>query len=85
MIQNGAGSHNESEITVNRYESHDERRELLRLIGRIQALTLELKTLRRLDGAAPELRAKERALEQLRWRLAVVARREAADHGGAAA
>jgi hypothetical protein len=70
---------------VNRYEPGGERRELLRLIRRIQALTLELDTLRGLNGADPELPAKERALEQLRWRLAVVARREAAGYGGAAA
>jgi hypothetical protein len=69
---------------VNRYKPGGERRELLRLIRRIQALTLELDTLRR-DGADSELPAKERALEQLRWRLAVVARREAADYGGTAA
>ena len=62
-----------------------ERRELLRLIRRIQALTLELNLLRRLDIADPELEAKERALDQLRWRLAVVARRSATDDVGAAA
>jgi hypothetical protein len=70
--------------SVNRPEPRGERGELLRLIRRIQGLTLELNTLRRLDGADPELHAKERALEQLRWRLAVVARGAADDFGAAA-
>ncbi len=71
--------------SVNRSEPRGERGELLRLIRRIQALTLELNTLRQLDGADPELQVRERALEQLRWRLAVVARRAAANDVGAAA
>jgi hypothetical protein len=68
-----------------RAEPSGERRELLRLIRRIQALTLELRTLQQVGSADRELRAKERALDQLRWRLAVVARRAAANDGGAAA
>jgi hypothetical protein len=71
--------------SVNRSEPRGERGELLRLIRRIQALTLEVKTLRQLPCSSPELSAKERTLEQLRWQLAVVARRAATDDVGAAA
>ena len=62
-----------------------ERREVVRLVRRIQALYLELEELRRREEDNPELRAKERALEQLRWRLAAVARRSASDDLDAAA
>ena len=62
-----------------------ERREAVRLVRRIQALFLELEELRRHEESTPELRAKERALEQLRWRLAAVARRSASDDLDAAA
>jgi acyl-coenzyme A thioesterase PaaI-like protein len=55
------------------------RRELTRLIRQIQALTLELDALRLRGGRDGELRAKERALERLRWRLAAVARHAATD------
>jgi hypothetical protein len=53
--------------------------ELLSLIREIQALKLELDTLRPIGGSAPELQAKERTLDQLHWRLASVARRAAAN------
>lgn len=56
-----------------------ERREVVRLVRRIQALSLELEELRRREGGPPELQAKERTLEQLRWRLAAAARRSASD------
>ncbi len=62
-----------------------ERREAVQLVQRIQALFLELEELRRSEGGAPDLRAKERRLEQLRWRLASVARRSASDDLDAAA
>jgi hypothetical protein len=62
-----------------------ERGEAVRLVRRIQALFLELEELRRREESTPELRAKERALEQLRWRLASVARRSASDDLDAAA
>ena len=62
-----------------------ERREVVRLVRRIQAVFLELEELRRREEDNPELRAKERALEQLRWRLAAVARRSASDDLDAAA
>jgi hypothetical protein len=69
----------------NQFEPHGTRRELVGLIRRIQALTFELAELRQHEGATTELRAKERTLDQLRWRLASVARRTAADDLGAAA
>jgi hypothetical protein len=62
-----------------------ERREVVRLVRRIQAVFLELEELRRREEDSPELRAKERALEQLRWRLAAAARRSASDDLDAAA
>lgn len=60
------------------HEQHRAGREVVRLIRQIQARTLELKVLGERRGA-PELRARERELERLRWRLAVAARRAAAD------
>ena len=60
-------------------------REAVRLVRRIQALFLELEELRRHEEGTPELRVKERTLEQLRWRLAAVARRAASDDLDAAA
>jgi hypothetical protein len=59
------------------FEQRRAQREVIRLIGRIRALTVELEGLRRRDGRHPQLRAKERALEKLRWQLAAVARRAA--------
>lgn len=66
-------------------EPRGTRRELVGLIRRIQALTLELAELRQRGGACPGLQAKERRLDQLRWQLASVARRTAGDDLGAAA
>jgi hypothetical protein len=54
------------------------RRDLIQLLEEIQALTLEL-TVRRPGGDDQELHAKERALERLRERLAVLARRVATE------
>lgn len=62
-----------------------ERGEAVRLVRRIQALFLELEELRRHEQRSPEIQAKERTLEQLRWRLAAVARRTASDDLDAAA
>jgi hypothetical protein len=59
------------------FEPSRERRELISLVRRLQALTLELRELRERRRGSAELEAKERALEQLRWRLANVARRAA--------
>jgi hypothetical protein len=70
---------------VSPFEPAVKRRELVRLVRRIQALTLELHELRQHATSTPELAAKERALEQLRWRMAAVARRAATDDLGAAA
>jgi hypothetical protein len=61
------------------------RAELDRLVRRLQALTFELRELRRGAEPQPELHAKERELEQLRWRFAAVARRTANDDLGDAA
>jgi hypothetical protein len=52
---------------------------------RIQTLVRELEELRRHEHRTPEIQAKEHRLEQLRWRLAVVARRSASDDLDAAA
>ena len=62
-----------------------ERREAARLVRRIQTLFLELEELRRYEQRTPEIQAKERRLEQLRWWLASVARRSASDDLDAAA
>ena len=62
-----------------------EQADLARLVRRIQALTSELRERRRDAEPQPELHAKERELEQLRWRFAAVARRAATDDLGNAA
>ena len=49
----------------------------VRLIGQIQALRRDVEVLRRRGKSEPELRAKERTLERLRWRLATAARQAA--------
>ena len=67
------------------FQSHGRRREVVRLIREIRALTVELDLLRRHPSDDPELHRKERTLEQLRWRLAAVARRTATDDLGNAA
>ena len=64
---------------LNQFDASAQRRELGRLVRQIQALTLELRELRQGEADAAELERKERTLEQLRWRLATVARRAAAD------
>jgi hypothetical protein len=60
------------------------RDEVVGLIGQIQALVRALEALRRRGRRERELRAKERTLEKLRWRLAAAARRAAteASHSG---
>jgi hypothetical protein len=68
------------------HEPHARQRgEAVRLVRRIQTLFLELEELRRHEQRTPEIQAKERRLEQLRWRLAAVARRSASDDLAAAA
>jgi hypothetical protein len=62
---------------VSPFDETSERRELIRVVRRLQAVTLELRELRARKRGGAELEAKERALEQLRWRLANVARRAA--------
>jgi hypothetical protein len=70
---------------VRPFEPGGDRRELVRLVRRIQTLTLEVRELQLRQGGTPELHAKERTLEQLRWRLAVVAQRAATNDLDAAA
>jgi hypothetical protein len=70
---------------MNPFEPRGERRELVRLVRQIQSLTLELQETRGRELHTPEVAAKERMLEQLRWRLAAVARRAATDDLGNAA
>jgi hypothetical protein len=62
-----------------------ERAELVRVVRRIQELTLERQGPRRRELDHADVEAKERLLEQLRWRLAAVARRTATDQLGNAA
>jgi hypothetical protein len=59
------------------------RQEVTRLLQRIRTLTLELRTLRLRGG--PGIRRKERELDRLRRRLALVAPRTASGYLGAAA
>jgi hypothetical protein len=66
-------------------EPHTERAELVRLVRRIQALTLELQEPRRRELDQTHVDAKERLLEQLHWQLAAVARRAATEELGNAA
>jgi hypothetical protein len=71
--------------TVTPFEPNRERCELARLIQRIQALTVELQELRQRELEAAKFDAKEHTLEQLRRRLAAVARQTATDDLGTAA
>jgi hypothetical protein len=77
-----ASSHSRSR---SRYRRPTTGGELLQVIRAIQELTLELAQLRHGEHAEAEREAKEHALEQLRWRLAGLARRVATDDFGAAA
>ena len=61
------------------------RRELARLVGQIQTLTLELRNLRQRELETPEVNAKERTLERLSRQLAAVAKRTATEELGDAA
>jgi hypothetical protein len=65
--------------------AHSKHREVLHLLERIQALTLELQELRRRGEDGHKLRGKEQAREQSRWRLAFVAREAAVNAHGEAA
>ena len=55
------------------------RRELVRLVGQIQALTLKLQNLRQRELEMPAVDAKERTLGLLRRQLEAVALRAATD------
>jgi hypothetical protein len=71
--------------TTSPFEPTGRRRQLARLVGQIQALTLELQHLRQRELETPELDAKERTLERLRRQLAAVAKRAGTDELGNAA
>ena len=68
--------------TASPFEPTGRRRELARLVGQIQTLTLELQNLRQRELETPEIDAKERTLERLRRQLAAVAKRTATDELG---
>ncbi len=70
---------------MNPFEQSSERRELVQLVRRIQTLSLEVQEAGRRGVDTPAVDAKKRMLEQLRWRLAAVARRTATDRLGNAA
>jgi hypothetical protein len=59
--------------------------ELVQLLRRIEALTLELHEAGRYELDRADIEAKERLREQLQWQLAAVARRTATDDLGDAA
>ena len=61
------------------------RAEVIELIREIQRLTLELRNLQRRRATRAEAAATERVVDQLRWRLAVAARRGAIGDLGAVA
>ena len=64
---------------LTRFGARGSSREVVRLLEQIQALVPEIEELEH-DGARDaSLAAKKRALEQLRWRLAAVARQLAHD------
>ena len=70
---------------IHPFEPSGQRRELVHLVRRIQTLRLELQELEKREQNTSELDAKQRRLEQLRWRLAALARRAATDDLGNAA
>jgi hypothetical protein len=74
-----------SSRNVSQAEPRGERRELVRLVRRIQTLTLELQEARWRRLSPAEVEAKERMHEQLHWRLAAIARRTVTDELGNAA
>ena len=71
--------------SANAFEPGDRQRELAHLVRQIQALTLELQADQKGQRNTTDFDAKERTLEQLRWRLAALARRAAHDDLGNAA
>jgi hypothetical protein len=76
-------------MTINRplepFELSGDRHELGRLVARIQTLTLELQAALRDRPDSAEVAAKTHTLDQLRWRLAAISRRNATDELGNAA
>lgn len=66
------------------WDAREARAEVTRLLQRIQTLVLELRELEQRGITGPVVETKERLVEQLRWSLAVVARRTVATKFGAA-
>jgi hypothetical protein len=66
------------------WDTRTARREVTRLLQRIRTLILELRDLEQRGVTGPVVEAKERLVEQLRWRLAAVVRRAVAGEVGAA-
>jgi hypothetical protein len=65
--------------------TYDQRRTVAGLVRRVQALSAERRRLLARHAPPQELADNERALEQLRWRLAYAARRAASGDGPLAA
>jgi hypothetical protein len=64
------------------FEPAGARWEIAQLLRQIHALTIDLAVLRERAERASELQDRERDLERLRWRLAIVARRAAVAGSG---
>ena len=67
------------------WDTRTARREVTRLLQRIQRLVVELRELEQRGITGPAVEAKKRLVERLRWRLAAVVRRTVAGEVGAAA
>jgi hypothetical protein len=67
------------------FELSGDRHEFARVVARIQTLTLELQAALRDRPDSAEVAAKTHTLDQLRWRLAAISRRNATDELGNAA
>jgi hypothetical protein len=60
------------------WDARKARHEVTRLLQRIRTLTLELRELEQRGITGPVVEAKERLVDQLRWRLATVVRQSGA-------
>jgi hypothetical protein len=60
------------------WDARKARHEVTRLLQRIRMLTLELRELEQRGITGPVVEAKERLVDQLRWRLATVVRQSGA-------
>jgi chemotaxis regulatin CheY-phosphate phosphatase CheZ len=64
--------------TTSGWDARKARHEVTRLLQRIRTLTRELRELEQRGITGPVVEAKERLVEQLRWRLATVVRESGA-------